>query len=137
MLPVPITTRARDEDDGSVPASARETAERDQADEGDDDPEPEAPGDRDHDSNDHEDPAQADTANPPLRRSTAIHFLLSHGALRALLRAPPTPRHGPRFSRQQPFRLVPGQIHLPGAAARIVERHAQRGTLAVLDFRPR
>jgi hypothetical protein len=58
----------------SVPAAAREPAERDESDERDDDADPEVPDDREHDADDHEDPSERDTEHPvPPFREFAVH----------------------------------------------------------------
>src|SRR3954454_14351474 len=59
-----------------VPLAAREAAESDQPDQGDDQPDPEAPDDHQHDPDDHEDASQRNSADAGSSVCPAVHLLL-------------------------------------------------------------
>src|SRR5262245_18800671 len=60
----------------SVPATAREAAERQQPDERHDDSDPQAPEDRDQDSGDHDEPSEADACHlHPPRWTPNVRFV--------------------------------------------------------------
>src|SRR5262245_66284605 len=89
----------------SVPATAREAAEREQPDERHDDSDPQAPEDRDQDSGDHDEPSEADACHlHPPRWTPNVRFV--PGGYPALARVQTRSKPSAATSESSPMRAA-------------------------------